>query len=245
MDVLRLLAAGSPDQRIADELVVILDTVKKHVARVLGMLVAANRTEAVARARQLGLIAWTAGGPGRRMLGMTQPDRLVIPACIGCGAMRQDQGCPGACSEHRIELVGGGDYDRVTAGAAAGRARIAGLRAVAGELARAEPGPGGSRAAYEALQQSARSALRHFKPPPAGRDDPLSPAAPVVVWRCQECGGLDAPQPCIGVCIWRPAVWVDSASYESQRSRAAADREVERSLAGLLRRLAFATPDFS
>jgi len=44
------------------------------------------------------------------------------------------------------------------------------------------------------------------------------------------------------VCIWRPAVWVDSASHESQRSRAAADREVERSLAGLLRRLAFATP---
>ena len=90
---------------------------------------------------------------------------------------------------------------------------------------------------FEAFQEE-----RHFKAPPAGRDDPLSPAVPVVVWRCQECGGLDAPQPCIGVCIWRPAVWVDSASYESQRSRAAADREVERSLAGLLRRLAFATP---
>jgi hypothetical protein len=33
-----------------------LDTVKKHVDHVLGKLGAANRTEAVARARELGLI---------------------------------------------------------------------------------------------------------------------------------------------------------------------------------------------
>jgi LuxR family transcriptional regulator, maltose regulon positive regulatory protein len=46
--------------------VVALDAVKKHVTRVLGKLGAANRTEAVARARQLGLIPGhrTAAGPG-------------------------------------------------------------------------------------------------------------------------------------------------------------------------------------
>ena len=38
------------------ELVVTLDTVKKHVGHVLGKLGAANRTEAVARARELSLI---------------------------------------------------------------------------------------------------------------------------------------------------------------------------------------------
>ena len=54
--MLRLLAAGRSNQRIAYELVVALDTVKKHVTHVLGKLGAANRTEAVARARQLGLI---------------------------------------------------------------------------------------------------------------------------------------------------------------------------------------------
>jgi DNA-binding NarL/FixJ family response regulator len=57
MGVLRLLAVGSPTQRIADELVVTLDTVKKHVTQVLGKLGVSNRTEAVARARRLGLIA--------------------------------------------------------------------------------------------------------------------------------------------------------------------------------------------
>ena len=51
-----LLAAGRSNQRIAHDLVVALDTVKKHVTHVLGKLGAANRTEAVARARQLGLI---------------------------------------------------------------------------------------------------------------------------------------------------------------------------------------------
>jgi LuxR family maltose regulon positive regulatory protein len=56
LEVLRLLAAGKSNQRIARDLVVALDTVKKHVTHVLGKLGAANRTEAVARARDLGLI---------------------------------------------------------------------------------------------------------------------------------------------------------------------------------------------
>ena len=56
LEVLRLIAAGRSNQRIAHDLVVALDTVKKHVTHVLGKLGAANRTEAVARARELGLI---------------------------------------------------------------------------------------------------------------------------------------------------------------------------------------------
>jgi LuxR family maltose regulon positive regulatory protein len=56
LEVLRLLAAGASNQRIAHDLVVALDTVKKHVTHVFGKLGAANRTEAAARARQLGLI---------------------------------------------------------------------------------------------------------------------------------------------------------------------------------------------
>ncbi len=56
LEVLAMLAAGRPNQAIAADLVVTLDTVKKHVSHVLGKLGAANRTEAVARARELGLI---------------------------------------------------------------------------------------------------------------------------------------------------------------------------------------------
>ena len=56
LEVLRLIAAGRSNQRIAAELFVSLNTFKKHVTHVLGKLGAANRTEAAARARQLGLI---------------------------------------------------------------------------------------------------------------------------------------------------------------------------------------------
>jgi len=56
LQVLALLAAGISNQEIAGELVVALETVKKHVSHILGKLGAANRTQAVARARALGLL---------------------------------------------------------------------------------------------------------------------------------------------------------------------------------------------
>jgi LuxR family maltose regulon positive regulatory protein len=56
VEVLQEMAEGKSNRRIADDLVVTLDTVKKHVSHVLDKLGAANRTEAVVRGRQLGLI---------------------------------------------------------------------------------------------------------------------------------------------------------------------------------------------
>jgi LuxR family transcriptional regulator, maltose regulon positive regulatory protein len=56
LEVLELLAAGKPNRQIAEELVVALDTVKKHVSHLLDKLGADNRTQAVTRARELGLI---------------------------------------------------------------------------------------------------------------------------------------------------------------------------------------------
>jgi LuxR family transcriptional regulator, maltose regulon positive regulatory protein len=56
LQVLKLLAAGKSNRQIADELVVVLDTAKRHVGHILDKLGAANRTQAVARARSLGLL---------------------------------------------------------------------------------------------------------------------------------------------------------------------------------------------
>ena len=55
-EVLGLLAAGRSNQAIAAELVVTVNTVKKHVSHILDKLGATNRTEAVTRAREVGLI---------------------------------------------------------------------------------------------------------------------------------------------------------------------------------------------
>jgi LuxR family transcriptional regulator, maltose regulon positive regulatory protein len=56
LEVLGLLATGRSNRQVAEELVVTLDTVKSHVTHILGKLGAANRTQAVTRARELGLL---------------------------------------------------------------------------------------------------------------------------------------------------------------------------------------------
>ena len=56
LEVLELLATGKPNKAIAEELVVTLETVKKHLTHIFDKLGAANRTQAVAQARDLGLL---------------------------------------------------------------------------------------------------------------------------------------------------------------------------------------------
>jgi LuxR family maltose regulon positive regulatory protein len=56
LEVLHLLALGRTNQEIARQLIVSPGTVKAHTARIYRKLDVANRTEAVAHARQLGII---------------------------------------------------------------------------------------------------------------------------------------------------------------------------------------------
>jgi LuxR family maltose regulon positive regulatory protein len=56
LEVLRLLAAGHSTQEIAQELIVAIGTVKRHVSNILGKLGVHSRLEAVARARDLQLL---------------------------------------------------------------------------------------------------------------------------------------------------------------------------------------------
>jgi len=56
MEILALMAGGASNQEIAERLIVTVGTVKGHVNHILDKLDAHNRTEAVARARQLGLL---------------------------------------------------------------------------------------------------------------------------------------------------------------------------------------------
>ena len=52
-----------PNREIADELYVTVNTVKKHVTHIFEKLGAANRTQATARARDLGLLVDAAEPP--------------------------------------------------------------------------------------------------------------------------------------------------------------------------------------
>jgi LuxR family maltose regulon positive regulatory protein len=55
LEVLALLAAGDSNQAIADKLFITVRTVKKHTSNIYGKLDVSSRTQAVARARELGL----------------------------------------------------------------------------------------------------------------------------------------------------------------------------------------------
>jgi LuxR family maltose regulon positive regulatory protein len=57
MEVMQLIAAGDSNQRIADKLVVTLSAVKKHTGNIFNKLNVKSRTQAVVRARLLGLLS--------------------------------------------------------------------------------------------------------------------------------------------------------------------------------------------
>ncbi|MEZ4863458.1 MAG: LuxR C-terminal-related transcriptional regulator [Caldilineaceae bacterium] len=56
LEVLGLLAIGHTNQAVADELVIAVSTVKKHVNNIFGKLGVGSRTQAINRARELGLL---------------------------------------------------------------------------------------------------------------------------------------------------------------------------------------------
>jgi LuxR family maltose regulon positive regulatory protein len=56
IEVLRLVAVGASNQRVAEALILSVGTVKKHVNNILAKLGVHSRTQALVRARELGLL---------------------------------------------------------------------------------------------------------------------------------------------------------------------------------------------
>jgi hypothetical protein len=169
---------------------------------------------------------------------MRPPDRLTVPTCIGCGAMGRTPTCEADCSEQKLELVRAAADEQLVRLAAAARACIEAFGPVAEKLR----SPFEDETRYRALQQQARDALHLHPDDSAAQVDWDAPSEPVTTWWCPECGGLEAPQPCLGICIWRPVEWVRLDVYESHREAALAERDWERRLRQLLRSVAWVTP---
>src|SRR5690349_18454907 len=56
LEVLHLIAAGASNEEIAKRLVIAVSTVKRHVSNIFGKLTVSKRTQAMARAREIGLL---------------------------------------------------------------------------------------------------------------------------------------------------------------------------------------------
>jgi hypothetical protein len=168
------------------------------------------------------------------------PDRVTVLTCIGCGAMGREARCDGGCSEHKLLLVTAADYDAMLDAAHAALVRAARMGPVVRQFAEADARPHDPRNALLRMRERARQAPRD-----GGRDEDRSDwASPDTVtgWWCAQCGNVDMPQPCIGVCIWRPAAWVNLALYQRQLRLAEPGLRAARSLSGFLARVAAVTP---
>src|SRR3954467_9690939 len=110
---------------------------------------------------------------------------VTVLRCIGCGAIETPQPCLGTCRERRLDLVPADQHAAVVAALAELERALAARRTLLARLVRTSD--------LEPLRAPARAALRAVAEPVAGER--------LTTWACDSCGRVEAPQPCIGVCI--------------------------------------------
>jgi hypothetical protein len=147
--------------------------------------------------------------------------------------------CESGCSENKLDLVRAVDLDIITALTSEIGVRVSAYRILAEELATTQPGPGEHETAYRSLQTAARAVLRRYA---ANDQQRLDEPDRATTWWCSGCGGIDAPQPCLGICIWRRVDWVNAQIYDREHKSAVAGRDTELRLRALLRPVASITP---
>lgn len=147
---------------------------------------------------------------------------VAVQTCIACGARTRLGDCESGCSEVALDLIEAAELAPLQERLDALERRNAALRSVLDAFARDPEG------AWDSAREAGRDALRLHVPDP--------PRAPVVVaaWGCPDCGRVDAPQPCLDVCIRRPVEMADAAEYEELVARVSAAEEAERQLADVV-----------
>jgi hypothetical protein len=154
---------------------------------------------------------------------------LPVATCIGCGARSQSAECSDGCTDVALDLVDAGALATLAARSEALEVRVAALRALARTVAADAP-PG-----WTAIHAQARAALR--LPVPAEPEIEI-----IEAWGCPVCGRVDAPRPCLGICVRRPGTVADVREYRELAPRAERARAADRALSGLAHILATVTP---
>lgn len=167
------------------------------------------------------------------------PERLTISTCIGCGAMSVPGECAGGCGpERKLELVAGSDLDEVIDLERGSERRCKRLTVVLTWFL-----DSASTELPDEVRRLARAALRaHEQEAPVAEGALAEEAERLVSWWCEQCGGLDAPQPCLGVCVRRSAQWASAEALDRRRTSAKARLQREQRLACVVRALLLSRP---
>lgn len=126
--------------------------------------------------------------------------------------------------EHKLELVLARSLRQVEGLASSVRVRAEAFRAVVEELASRQPCADEFGVAYRSMQDTARITLRRHREV-NGQVDRGGPLESPTTWWCTGCGGVDAPQPCLGISTWRPTAWVHATLYEQERAGVLAEHD--------------------
>ena len=169
-------------------------------------------------------------GSTMRML-LTGCRPLEVATCIACGARSRYAECPGGCDDVPIDLVEAEAVVPLKNALEQHRGRLAALRRLAESLA-AEDQP-----AWPELRRQAREALRIDADRPAAPDTTI-----VEAWGCPSCGRIDAPQPCLGVCVRRPVAMVEARCLHDLTAQLAAAQADDTELTAVARLAAGVTP---
>lgn len=155
---------------------------------------------------------------------------LYVETCIACGARSRAGDCEEGCSEVPLDLVEAAELVPLWERRAAIEQRSDALQRVAEEFA-ADP-----QGAWDRAREAGHDALKLVVPP-------QPPAASVIAaWGCPSCGRVDAPQPCLDVCIRRPVEMADAAEYRELVADLAAAAARERALAEVVRLIVHVQP---
>jgi hypothetical protein len=149
-------------------------------------------------------------------MGATLSGHVPVAACIGCGARNHSAECPGGCPDVALDLVDAGALAAFATRTEALERRAAQLRALTALLVADAP------PAWSEVRERARTATR--LPVPAAPDVEV-----IEAWGCPRCGRIDAPAPCLGICVRRPGEVADVREYRQltdRAERAAADDRV-------------------
>jgi hypothetical protein len=166
---------------------------------------------------------------------------ITISTCVGCGALSLPGTCPEGCfDERKLELISAFEYDQVRQQSDRAARHVAELRNALVRYTDGDTCEAG--AALPAARADARTLLQAVGRSGVPDAEQGARAEAIVAWRCARCGGIDAPQPCIGVCTRTPTEWVRLAFYEEERNRLSELLRQRQRLLDVVREFAFVTP---
>ena len=157
--------------------------------------------------------------------------QLEVATCIACGARSRFAECVDGCDDVPLDLVELESEEALAAELGRLDPRVSALREVAESLC------GESGDTWLSTRARARDALRIPSPAHA-----VDETGVVEAWGCPACGRVDAPQPCLGVCVRRPVLMVDAERFKGLAAAVAAGRSAERRLSEVVRLAANIAP---